>query len=358
MRIIDLLHRWTGGVIGLLFTLLGLTGAVLVHRRSWVMLPHASDVQDQSTALLAETAARLMRDVATRPNSIIFASKDFGLDLLVFKGSAGAYTNQAGEIVETWTNQWQRPELWLFDLHHHLLSGEIGEKVVGTAGLIGIAFVMTGVLLWWRTRSTFVFGLWPKRLSRPAIIRWHRDLGVVVAPLLLLSFVTGALMAFRPYSAVVFGPGAPSAIAAARAMVPPPYLPARKTVPMLDWAAMIRQARMQFPEAEVRRLSLPSGTGGVIILRMRKPEEWLPDGRTLVWFDPANGRMIGTQDARVLGAQVRADNMLFALHTAGVGGLAYRLVMTVSGLALALLGSLTVWTFWFKRRQGQSPVKR
>jgi hypothetical protein len=29
-----------------------------------------------------------------------------------------------------------------------------------------------------------------------------------------------------------------------------------------------------------------------------------------------------------------------------VGGLAYRLVMTVSGLTLALLGSLAVVTFW------------
>ena len=38
------------------------------------------------------------------------------------------------------------------------------------------------------------------------------------------------------------------------------------------------------------------------------------------------------------------------------GGLAYRLVMTVSGLALALLGSLAVWTFWFKRRAPAAPL--
>jgi hypothetical protein len=31
-----------------------------------------------------------------------------------------------------------------------------------------------------------------------------------------------------------------------------------------------------------------------------------------------------------------------------VGGLGYRLVMTLAGLALALLGSLAVWSFWLK----------
>ncbi|WP_317629310.1 PepSY-associated TM helix domain-containing protein [Sphingomonas nostoxanthinifaciens] len=346
---VDILHRWTGGFIGVLLTMMGLTGAILVHRRFWVMLPHAHDAQDQSTALLAATAQRLMQDGATRPNSIIFATKDFGLDLLAFKGAGGAYADQSGAIVTHWTSQWQRPELWLFDLHHHLLIGDAGERVVGVVGLLAIAFVVTGALLWWQTRKTFAFRLLPKRMSRPAIVRWHRDFGIVLAPLLLLSFVTGTLMAFRPFSAIMFGPGAPAAIAAARKMTPPRYVPAKQALPALDWAAMVRQARARFPEAEVRKLQMPMGKKGVIILRMRQPEEWLPDGRTLAWFDPADGRMIGTQDSRILPAQVRAENMLFPLHTAGVGGLAYRLLMTLSGVSLMLLGSLTTWTFWFKR---------
>lgn len=60
------------------------------------------------------------------------------------------------------------------------------------------AFVVTGLILWWRPRRTFEWRLWPARMSRPAIVRHHRDLGVVVAPLLLLSLVTGAVLVFRP----------------------------------------------------------------------------------------------------------------------------------------------------------------
>ena len=41
--------------------------------------------------------------------------------------------------------------------------------------------------------------------------------------------------------------------------------------------------------------------------------------------------------------------MLYPLHAAKVGQLPFRLLMSVSGLAMGLLGTLAVWTFWFKR---------
>jgi uncharacterized iron-regulated membrane protein len=68
----------------------------------------------------------------------------------------------------------------------------------------------------------------------------------------------------------------------------------------------------------------------------------------MLWFDAADGRLLAARDARnAAGAQ--ASTCAYPLHAAKVGGLAWRLVMTCSGLALALLGSLTVWTFWFRR---------
>lgn len=360
MRIIDLLHRWTGGVIGIVLALLGLSGAILVHRRSWVMLPHAGDAPVQTTAHLAATTAKLMADPAAQPRVITFADPGFGLDRLTFKDDAGAYADQAGTIVTHWSSQWERPELWLFDLHHHLATGDVGETIAGIAGLCGIAFVVTGAILWWRTRKTFAFRLLPRRLSRPAIVRHHRDLGIVMMPLLLLSFVTGSLLVFRPLTAIAFGPGAPTAIAGMLAAPKPAKpKPAPGAKPAIDWAAMIVEARARFPQAELRSVSLPRGKKGLIAVRMKQPEEWVPGGRTTLWFSADTGRLIGARDARDLPRQAKAYNMLLPLHAAEVGGLAYRLVMTLSGLTLALLGTLTVWSFWFKggRRQPQ-PRKR
>jgi len=346
MKLLDTLHRWTGGLIGLLLALIGLTGTILLHKDAWITLPHSNDPQVQETALLAETAQRLMTGAANRPQSITFATADFGLDRLAFADGAGAYVTQTGDRVTTWSSQWQRPELWIFDLHHHLFAGERGEFVIGIAALCGLFFVISGLILWWRTRKTFRFRLVPPRLTRPAILRHHRDLGAVTAPLLAVSLVTGAVLVFRPMAAVLFGPGAPEEIS--HALAAPSYRPVA-VARDLDWAAMIVSARRRFPDAEVRSLSLPRNDSGLITLRMRGQQEWLPNGRTTVWFAADTGKLVAARDAADLSWTVIGYNALYPLHAAKVGGLAFRIVMTLSGLALTMLGSLAVWSFWFAR---------
>lgn len=346
MKLLDTLHRWTGGLIGLVLALLGLTGTILLHKDAWIMLPHSGDAQVQGTAFLAEAAQRLMADPGHRPQSITFASSSFGLDRLTYKGGAGAYVTQSGEPVATWSSQWERPELWLFDFHHHLFAGDAGETVIGIAALCGLFFVVSGTVLWWRTRRTFQLRLLPARMTRPAIVRHHRDLGIVVAPLLALSLVTGAVLVFRPMAAMLFGPGAPQEIEAALASPP-----ARKASVGrdLDWGDMIRAARERFPDAEVRSLSLPRRGDGLITVRMRSPEEWLPNGRTTVWFAADTGGFVAARDAANLPRVVKAYNTLYPLHAAKVGGLAYRVVMSICGIAMTMLGTLAVWSFWFAR---------
>ena len=347
LKTLDLVHRWTGGLIGLLLALLGLTGALLVHKDAWVSLPHAHDAQITGTGQVAAAVERIMADPAQRPAGVIFASETFGLHRLSYKGGAGAYVDQAGNVVTRWQSQWERPELWMFDFHHHLFAGDSGEVVIGIAGLCGLFFVISGSILWWRTRRTFVFRLWPRRMTRSAIGRQHRDLGIVVAPLLLLSLYTGVTMVFRPAAALVLGPSAPALID--RSLKPPRPTGAR-LADRLDWGAMVRTARARFPDAELRGLSLPRKDSGLITLRMKQPGEWLPNGRTVFYFAADTGRFVDARDALALPAQVRGYNLLYPLHAAEVGGLAYRLVMTISGLALTLLGSLAVWSFWFRRR--------
>ncbi|MGQ3177978.1 MAG: PepSY-associated TM helix domain-containing protein, partial [Blastomonas fulva] len=242
---------------------------------------------------------------------------------------------------------WGRPELFLFDLHHHLLAGDTGEWVIGLAGLCGLFFVLSGLVLWWRTRRTFRFRLLPSRLTRPAILWHHRDMGVVLAPLLLLAIFTGTSMIFRPVAALVLGPSAPATIGAAlKAPEPAPTPLAGQP----DWRQIVRTARQLFPDAEIRLISLPKHDGGPITMRMKQPEEWLPNGRTTLWFAADTGRLIEARNALLLPSQVQWFNTFYPLHAAKVGGLPYRLVMTLVGLALTLLGSLTVWTFWFRRR--------
>ena len=96
MRIIDLVHRWTGGLIGLLLALLGLTGTLLLHKDAWrrPFLPHAADPQAQDAASLAATAARWFDGTGERPTSILFATgcKVIIVPVSIVTSSKGATT--------------------------------------------------------------------------------------------------------------------------------------------------------------------------------------------------------------------------------------------------------------------------
>lgn len=351
MRTLDLLHRWAGGIIGLVLMLLGLTGSILVYKDDWVTAPGAGDALVDDPVVVGRTLTGLLSGAEPRPDSIIFASDDFGLHRLRVKDGAGAYADQAGTIVARWDGIWERPELWLFDLHHYLLAGDVGETFIGIVALIGLFFVVSGVILWWKLRRTFQFRLWPARMSRPAIIRHHRDLGVVVAPILFLSCMTGAMITLRPVADLLLRPLGPAA--EWRASTAAPKVKGGPLAEVPDWTAMLSAARERFPDAQFRILSLPRRPGDLISLRLKQPAEWLPNGRTLVWFAPEDGRIVDARSALDLPAGMQLFNKIYPLHAAKVGGLAWKLVMTASGLAMAMLGSLAVWTFWFRRPKPQ-----
>ena len=355
LKVLDLIHRWTGGFVGVVLAVLGLSGALLVWRDDWIGLPHARDPLVADPAAIGAATARLL-DGATGGESLIYASNRLGLIQLRLSEGAGAYADQSGTIVTRWASLSERPELWLFDLHHHLLAGHTGETITGIAGLCALLFAVTGAILWWRTRRTFRLRALPKRLTRPAIVWHHRDLGIVVAPLLMLAALTGTAMVFRPVADFLLSPlGRPGMIEAA---LKPPRFAAGPLAPALDWRRIVAEAHARFPDAQIRILSLPKKPGDPIAVRMKRAAEWLPNGRSSVWFDPATGAVLGTRDALAMAPAAQAFNMAYPIHSAKVGGLAWRVVVSLTGLSLALLGSLAVWSFWFRRPRRAKPVRR
>ncbi len=346
MRWLDLLHRWTGGLIGVVLALLGLSGCLLIWKTAWIMVPGKAMPLVRDPATLAAAVQRLLPR-PTGGESVVFADKGFALHQLRLPGGAGAYADQGGRIVEQWSSQWQRPELWLFDFHHHLFSGDMGETVIGIAGLCGLLFVVTGTILWWRTRRTFRWRLLPKRLSRASIVMHHRDLGIVVAPLLLLSTITGAAMVFRPVAMIVIAPlGSPGAALTA---MRPDKVHGGALAASPPWRAILTTAATRFPDAVPRILVLPRQAGDPIMLRRRRAAEWLPNGRTTLSFDATTGRLLSSTDAMAMPRGAQVYNALYPLHAGRVGGVTWKLLLTAAGLAMTQLGSLAVWSFWFRR---------
>lgn len=344
MKLLSLLHRWTGGLIGLLLALIGLSGAVLVWEGAWVQVPGANDAVVENIAMMGAISDRAIAGGAVR---ITFASEEIGLHHAAGDAGAGAYFRQDGNIAEQWGSQWERPEIWLFDFHHHLFAGERGEAITGIAGIAGLMFVITGTILWWRSRRTFELRLLPRRAQPGPIVRHHRDLGIIVAPLLLVSLITGAGMIYGDVARAVTG---------ALKAPTPPKIDSDAVASGASPALMLQAAKARFPDAAIRRLSLPPKPGVAYSVRMRRPGEWTPNGRTTVYFD-RSGQMIQSDDAQSGNPGNSVIEKLYPVHSGKVGGPLWKGAMTISGLALFMLGSFAVYSFWLRRAKRASRTR-
>ncbi len=328
---------------------------MLVWKDEWLRLtlPAARAFGGVNAEALAASVSRIIEVAPETPRHVVSPKDDLGLFVVGLPDGAGFYADRHGEMVVSWTSPWARPELWLFDLHHHLLMGKPGEVAAGVTSLIGIAFLITGIILWLRTWRRFSLRVWPKRFSRGEIIRHHRDLGIVATPLLFIAMATGVMLTLRPVAGLVLSPlNSPAEM---RAALAPPQV-AGGDAGSVDWNEILATAQSRFPDGEIRLVRPAAKSGDLVNVRVKQPYEWLPNGRTLLWFDPATSALIDAREASEHPAGVQVQNSMYPLHAAKVGGLAYKIAMTLTGLALAMLGAFTVWTFW--RRQAKRRLRR
>lgn len=345
---LSLVHRWLGGLVGLGLAVLGLTGAALMWKPWW-----AAVAQEARVPTDAETLAIIAEAAKLGARNVTLPSPEFGVAQAGLGEGAGAYLAHDGTLLARWGNTWERPETFLFDLHHHLLMGETGELLTGWLGIAAAAFTVTGLILWWPTRRTFRLRALPPRMTRPAVVRHHRNIGVVLALPILLAGLTGAMMVLKPLGAAVFAPLSPSGeVAAWQAK---PALPTNTVAP--DWPKLLAAAHARFPDGETRMIVWPRAPGEPVTIRMRRPQEWHPNGRTTLNL-AGDGTVLMARDAPAAPLAVRAQNALYPLHSARMAdsGLALplRIVMTLAGLGLAMLGSLAVVTFWRARIPARS----
>jgi uncharacterized iron-regulated membrane protein len=351
MRVIATLrtvHAWAGAVLSLLLAILGLSGALLVFQDDYLRASFApariAVAADPSTlGGIAERAEEIFGQDAIR--SIRFADSGFGLSEVRLKAGGGAYLDGAGEMVEPWAGN-ARPEVWLFDLHHHLLAGETGEIVTGIAGLAAVLLTVTGLIALWPARRAQGLRVWPRTAQRRELLASHRNLGLMAALPLLVFAITGAGMVFSPQTrallSILDGP-APAAEPVAAAAGPGD----------LDWALALAEAQAQFPQAQIRLAIWPRGERSTASVRLRQPSEWHPNGRSYVSFDPASQTMLSSSDARSAPRGEQIYNAFYPLHSARIGsgliGRLYDVLTALSGLALFMLGSLGCYAFLAKR---------
>lgn len=337
---LGLAHRLLGLAVSLWLMLLGTTGALLVFKEDWLRLvqpgatgPPPSGEMLTPTGLAQRAAAAEAAFGAEQIRSMVLAGSAIALDQVYLRDHAGGgYLDpRTGAILAHWAEGERLVDV-LFDLHHTLLLGEGGKTAVGVVGLLGVTLVLTGLVLAWPMLRRLRGRVWPRTTTRSGLIAVHRELGVFVALPLLVLMLTGTAVVFPSAARILLsGTPAPAVTLAPGAVAPP-------AASSIAWEAVFSIALQCFPEASFRVVVWPPTRGGSTSVRLRQPVEWHPNGRTVVRVTAA-GSLFDTHDAV---AASRADRLVYTaypIHAAKVGGLPYRLLVAVAGLALALLSA-------------------
>lgn len=349
------LHLWLGLSVGTVYALVALSGSVLALQGPLlrVLHPELAGRALPTPAQQAVVLERITREWSARGlRSADLPDAELPVWQLYFNGGVRRYLDPAsGDLLLT-----RAPDndvlLALRDWHTHLLGGHAGETWLGVLGWLSLFLLVSGVVLWWPGRGRFLAHLRPH--TQPPVRRWltwHRSFGAMSLPVVLLVTLTGTLMCYhggtRKALQGLFGdPPEP----------PQPAVIALRHDP-IDWPAVLAAARQALPGATLGRLSFPNERDGRVTLRARVPGEWNPTGRSVIWIDPYQPRVLGVSDATRADTGAQVNNAVYPLH-AGTTGPIWRTAVIVSGL-LPPFFLVTGFLFWRARsKRAAGPASR
>jgi uncharacterized iron-regulated membrane protein len=227
-------------------------------------------------------------------------------------------------------------------LHGSLLIPDLGRKLVGWLGWAMFVSSATGLWLWWPRHGNFRHGLrWHRGAS--TLFNLHHLIGFwVCLPLAALS-LTGVYIAFPQTSHALVGAPPPPQRQAGPGRNAPPLAAPHLTVDAAVAAAGGRVSAVNYPQegrAPVWRIETADGPAVQVLdatgqLKPIRPQR-------------AGGRESGPDPTSKLMRQI---------HDGTDMGLAWRLIITVAGLAPAVLG-ITGIAMWLRRSARRRAIVR
>lgn len=349
-NVLVLLHRYAGLALGLFLLVSGLTGSAIVFSKAIdaSLNPGLLTVAPQpASAGIDAVLERVQQGMPGQKPGFVYMPRTASDTVeVVFKsGDMRVYADPYSAEVLGKRRGNDSLTGFLIDLHVHLLAGKAGEQVLGWVGLGAVVLSLVGLVLWWPRP-----GRWRQALSvkwRAGAFRvWfdaHRVVGACALALILMTALTGAALALfdkvtEPALIALTGKGA-------RQPAPKSQSGGGQRAP-LD--PMLSQAAAMFPDGRITRIALPAKADGAVGVRMRLQGEAHQFGRTFVWFDQYDGRLLRIDNALTAHRAVQIQSWLFPLHTGVYGGVVTQWLQVLVGLSLSLLTVSGTW-LWMKR---------
>jgi len=345
--IIRQIHLYAGLALALVLFVFAVSGAMLVYKEAYwrAVYPELRGPGPElSAADHAQAVAVAQARFGKRLRNVKLPEPGVNAYHLYLTNGEAFLAVDDFRTLDAWRPT-ERLMAFLFDLHAHLLAGETGERVGGFIGLAGTLMALTGLILWWPARRRFrLANLWPRDLSRRTLLRWHRDLGLVVVPLLLLLLLTGSGIVFYETAGAILAGLTRDPTPPAERVLPAQGLGA-STARGLPTAEAVARAMTAFPDSRLVFITPAAGPGAPVAFRIKQSCELHPNGRSFVYFEPGKRGALRRVDACAAGSGVGALHALYPLHAGKTGSALYKAAAFLASLVLAMLCVTGVVTY-------------
>ncbi|HEV8410103.1 MAG TPA: PepSY-associated TM helix domain-containing protein [Gemmatimonadaceae bacterium] len=346
------IHRWTALIVGIILLGTALSGASLVfegaidrglHPELWRVAP------GPGTLPIDSVVARVEARFPGEKIASISLSPEPDRAWVTNAGKVTVYVDPfTGGINGTRTLAEGQNSLSrrLHVFHVELFAGKIGRTIVGTATVIALFLVLTGIIIWWPDKLIRInTGASWKRIN----FDLHHALGIVAALVLIVITTSGLVIHYDVLTKAVRSLDATSAAAA------PQQPPAPDGARVASFDTLAAAARGALPGANIMFIS----TGGAkhpATVAMRFPEDRTPGGRSRVFIDRYTGAVLGKLSTREAQLGTRIDNLKRSLHTGDVLGKPTEIIWLLAALVMASQ-VLTGFLMWWNARRARGSAR-
>lgn len=355
-------HRYGGLTLGVMLTVVGLTGSVMVFWQpidAWLnpdlfMVAQPCPVEAHQPVDVWVAAARIHMSSSGRLSRLDFPTPQRVLVLveyhvptpeadwddryqLLVNPCTGAVTGS--RLWDTQRRPWTGPLMAVvMRLHTSLFLNHrpgvwLGNYMLSFGSVLGMILVIVGVYLWWPRNHRWRAAFTVKRGAPPERRNYdiHKTFGIVSAVLLLVSLFTGIHM-YSPWTGWIDGTVNLFSRVHALESGAPVSTPTSAAFPITPGQALT-MAQHSLKSGTPKFLSFPLNERDVYTVTMGTDTVWDNE----VTIDQYSGTVVRISGRMNASAGDRFLGWLFPLHTGQAFGLAGRIMVFLAGLACPVL---------------------
>ena len=360
-QIIRKIHLWLGLGSGLVVCFLGITGCILAFQKEIesVSKPYQY-VQPRSGAYILPSEVQAIAEKQLPGkllHSVTYGARDKALQVAFYNADPEYYyilflDPYDGKVLKLLDMDSDFFRIVLMGHYYLWLPPTIGQPIAGSATLIFLVMLISGIVLWWPKKNAV-----KQRFTLKRNVRWRRKnydlhavLGFYMSWIGIFIAVTGLVMGFQWFAKSVY-----SATSGGKELVPyyEPLSTAPKDSSFKGVDAVWAKMQQEYPATHIIEVHYPASDSAVIVAGAN------PDATTYWKIDYRYFDRYSLQEIEVnslfgrYGKASVADKiarMNYDVHIGAIGGLPTKIIVFCASLVISSL-PVTGFLIWWGRRK-------